>query len=116
MKLNHMRHQKDRATLIDFLHSRLLAILLTAPVAYTANGAETLWSIGQKDQSSAELALGAGHPDQDFIHRFPQDPFYIVGQSSPAHDWPAIQPGSYDAWANARAHTFNIIFGMNKAV
>ncbi|MGC9943464.1 MAG: polysaccharide lyase family protein [Verrucomicrobiota bacterium] len=116
MKLNHKRDQTGRATLIQFLHSGLLAVLLAGPVTYTANGAETLWSIGQKDQSSAELALGAGHPDQDFIHRFPQDPFYIVGQSSPSNDWPAIQPGSYDAWANARAHTFNIIFGMDQAV
>lgn len=112
-----MRHQTARLARTEFFRLWLLAILFAAPVvAHAADAVETLWSIGQTDQSSAELALGAAHPDQDFIRRFPQDPFFIIGQSSPANDWPAIQPGSYDAWANARAHTFNIIFGVKQPV
>ncbi len=71
-----------------------------------------LWSIGQKDQTSADLALGADHPDQGFTQRFPQDPLFIVGQSDPAKDWPAIQPGPQDGWAGSRVHTFTIAFGL----
>lgn len=111
-----MRHQPHRARRTKLPGVWLLAILLLAPGVHRANASQTLWSIGQTDQSSADLALGTAHPDQDFIRRFPEDPFFIVGLSSSANDWPAIQPGSMDAWANARAHTFNIIFGMNHSV
>jgi hypothetical protein len=90
--------------------------LLVLTLAPSANAAETLWSIGQTDQSSADLALGANHPDQEFIHKFPQDPFFIIGRSDSKNDWPAIQPGPADAWANQRTHTFTIAFGLGTPV
>src|SRR5258708_5786940 len=69
---------------------------------------ETLWSIGQTDQSSADLALGINHPDREFIHKFPRDPFFVIGKSDPAQDWPGIQPGPRDTWGNRQTHTFSI--------
>jgi alpha-mannosidase len=90
--------------------------LFAFTLAPSANAGETLWNIGQVDQSSADLALGANHPDKEFIRSFPQDPFFIVGKSDPRHDWPAIQPGPVDAWANSGTHTFTVAFGLNAPV
>jgi alpha-mannosidase len=90
--------------------------LFAFTLARSANASETLWSIGQVDQSSADLALGANRPDQKFIRTFPQDPFFIVGKSDPRQDWPGIQPGPADSWANALTHTFTIAFGLKAPV
>ncbi len=116
MNLHLKRIQTTRAVGLGLVRLWFLAVLLLAIITRPAFAVETLWAIGQTDQSDADLALGAGHPDQDFNRKFPEDLFYIIGQSSASNDWPAIQPGSYDSWADSRAHTFNVIFGINQPV
>jgi hypothetical protein len=97
-------------------HSVCFVALFLLMFAGSANASETLWSIGQVDQSSAELALGANNPDREYIQKFPQDPFFIIGKSDPRQDWPAIQPGPVDSWANSGTHTFSIAFGLTAPV
>ena len=46
------------------------------------------------------------------FRQFKSDGFFVVGESSPARDWPYVQPGPTDAWAGSRAHTFTILFGV----
>jgi alpha-mannosidase len=92
-----------------------IALSVLTP-AHSANADGTLWSIGQVDRSSADLALGANRPEEGFMTRFPQDPFFIIGKSDPKHDWPGIQPGPMDAWANSRMHSFTIVFGLKAPV
>jgi alpha-mannosidase len=70
-----------------------------------------LWQIGKADNHTAEFALGpADHPQ--FIGQYPQGAIYIVGQSDPKKDWPYIQPGPADVWANSKSHTFTILFAL----
>jgi hypothetical protein len=47
---------------------------------------------------------------------FPTDPFFIVGKSVAAHDWPAVHPGEADTWGGSLSHTFSIAFGLKAKV
>ena len=93
-----------------------LAALLTALAVCSVGASEVLWSIGQTDQTSADLALGATRPNLTYAEAFRTDPLFIVGRSTAAHDWPAIQPGENEAWAGSQSHTFSIAFGLKAAV
>jgi hypothetical protein len=75
----------------------------------SAGGAKTLWQIGAKDASASELALGPNGYSQ-----FSDDPVFIVGVSDAKKDWPYVQPGPNDAWANARRHDFSICFALKQ--
>ncbi|MCA9449682.1 MAG: hypothetical protein KC931_21355, partial [Candidatus Omnitrophica bacterium] len=68
--------------------------------AVTAGGLETLWEIGQSDNSAAEFYLAPNGFEQ-----FPPDPVYIIGISDPARDWPYAQPGPVDYWGGRKDHT-----------
>lgn len=65
----------------------------------------TLWEIGTFDRKKDEL-----YPHRDYA----QDPFYIVGLSTPEKDWPQRHTGPLDLWAGGRAHTFTICFDLAK--
>ena len=93
-------------THIRYSSAILLALTLLAGVAH----AETLWSIGQKDSSYADLAI-AGKFDE-YNARFPNDVAFVVGRSKPGKDWPFIQPGPSDVWAGSRTHPFRIEFDL----
>jgi len=72
---------------------------------------KTLWTIGQPNGSVADLALDAA----DFVKyptRFPVGPRYVVGRSTPGHDWPHVHPGPLDTWAGGQPHTFTVTFGL----
>ncbi len=84
--------------------------------------AQTVWSIGEKDNSAAEFALA---PDKyaDFLKNdFGwEDRYYIIGLSKPEKDFPYILPGTSDVWAGSlsmaglRTQEINILFRMKKA-
>ncbi len=93
----------------------LIALLISIFVRST-DASQVLWSIGQTDQTSADLALGASHPNLTYAQAFRMDPLFVVGKSTAAHDWPAIQPGENEAWAGSQSHTFSIAFGLKAAV
>jgi len=84
----------------------LLALMSTAFFA----GADVLWSAGQADNDTADLALGP-----DGYHGFQDDAYFIVGRSSAEKDWPYVQPGPMDAWAGSRPHTYTVAFSLGEA-
>jgi hypothetical protein len=74
--------------------------------------AETLWQIGTFNLSSGEFNQGAAGPPL-FGWRFPKGELvYVVGQSDPAKDWPAYQPGSANGQAGFTAHPYTIQFEL----
>ena len=83
--------------------------------AVTLVQAQTIWKIGEKDNSAAEFALA---PDNyaDFLKEdFGwEDKFYIIGLSDPKNDFPYVLPGTADAWAAPscpyRTQELNILF------
>jgi alpha-mannosidase len=70
-----------------------------------------IWQIGKPDNDTAEFALGRDTSDQYSV-MFPNDAFFVAGQSDPEKDWPYIQPGPADVWAGGKSHTFTILFGL----
>lgn len=91
-------------------------LLLLAVGAYAAVAEETapdttvLWSMGVRDGSGAELALGP-----DGWERFSKDADYLVGLSRPEKDWPFIHPGPFDSWAGDKPHAFRVLFHLARA-
>ena len=90
--------------------STAAAILLTA--ASVASGAETVvWQIGKPDRSYKEFAIAGDYPS--YARKFLAKPVvFEVGRSDPAADWPFIQPGPVDSWAQSRLHPRTIRFQM----
>ena len=86
----------------------LLAVTLLAGVAH----AETLWSIGQKDSSYADLAI-AGKFDE-YNARFTKDVAFVVGKDEAAQKWPYVHPGPSDAWAGGCAHPYHIEWNLDR--
>jgi hypothetical protein len=68
-----------------------------------------LWEIGKFDQSSLEFNAQANLGDPHY------NPAFVVGQSDPARDWPAEQPGSENKALGGRAHPFTIVFNLHGA-
>jgi alpha-mannosidase len=73
----------------------------------TIAGRQILWTIGQRDNSSAEFAQGW------FSHAPYRNVIYRVGQSKPSSDWPSIQPADYDPEGAAQDHPFTILFPLD---
>ena len=96
---------------------KLLNLLLLAglcsgyPTAAGAADTQRLWEIGTTDRNDAEFALGP----KDYA-KFRNDGCFIVGRSDARRDWPYVHPGSDDAWAGARPHTFVVVFGIKAAL
>lgn len=86
------------------------AVLLTGILLSTRSKAEAVWSLGRDDQTYAEFALSGDYAS--FLKRFPKDPTVDVGTPDAAAGWPWIHPGSRDAWAGSRPHTFTITFDL----
>lgn len=90
--------------------------------AVTLVQAQTIWKIGEKDNSAAEFALA---PDNyaDFLKEdFGwEDKFYIIGLSDPKNDFPYVLPGTADAWAGSvnmsgiRTQELNILFRIKES-
>ncbi len=71
-----------------------------------AESPRNLWQIGKFDQSSIEFN---DHMDllDPGVH-----PTFTVGQSDPAKDWPAFQPGTANHDLGSRPHPYTIIFSL----
>lgn len=67
---------------------------------------KTLWQIGKFDQSSIEFNDHMDWRDPG-VH-----PTFTVGQSDPAKDWPASQPGTANHNFGSRAHPCTVIFKL----
>lgn len=64
-----------------------------------------LWEVGTQDNKCLEFALAPTNYDN-----YGEDPYFMVGQSSPAEDWCYIHPGPKDPWAQDIPHIFTIVF------
>lgn len=73
----------------------------------TGNQLTPLWQIGKADGSNAEFALAP-----DGYAQFKNDGFFVVGSSDAKKNWPYVQPGPVDGWAEGRPHTFVVLFGL----
>ena len=77
----------------------LRLLLICAPCRGQSS---VVWQIGKFNDSSLEFRQGAPK----------QDPVFVVGQSDPAKDWYADQPGR---GVGGRAHPFTVRFGLPQA-
>ena len=87
-----------------------LALALCTTTSLTG-AQKTLWQIGQFDTNNAEFALAPGG-----YETFEEDGRYIVGRSDSKVAWPYVHPGPEDAWAGAREHSFDVLFGVKQPV
>ena len=71
---------------------------------------QTLWQIGQFDQSSGEFTR---HYDAAAYSDPAKDPVFVIGRSNAATDWLPFQPGTANGKAGYRQHPFTIRFNLN---
>ncbi len=75
----------------------------------------TLWQIGQKDQSGSELALGP-YNYKEYNAKFGKTPIvYEIGKNNAKSDFPFVLPGPDDSWANLNARQIAIRFGIDQS-
>ena len=83
-------------------------VLLASPVLA---GEQTVWQIGKPDHSYAEFAVAGNY--QAYAAKFGRKTIiFEVGRSEAGRDWPFIQPGPTDAWANNRGRPWTIRFNL----
>lgn len=91
-----------------FARSILVSALAFISISICAAPQE-IWSIGQPDQSGAELGIFGNYGE--FSGRFPDDWRFTVGKSQ-SSDWPYVHPGPVDAWAGNKQHRLVIEFDL----
>ena len=99
----------------------LLFVLLLANLIPAAAQDKTIWSIGEADNSSAEMALAPAGSAHFLDHDFGwEDRYFLVGVSNVKKDWPYALPGPKDAWggtgptSGTRSNVLNILFGLGQ--
>lgn len=98
----------------------LLSVLIVYTMSYAnPSSNKNAWSIGVKDGSSADFALGPKDFKNFLAADFGyEDKFYLVGTSDPKKDFPYVIPGPTDTWGGTwptsgwRTHEVNILFGV----
>ncbi|MGQ8335483.1 GH92 family glycosyl hydrolase [Sunxiuqinia sp. A32] len=92
-----------------------LLILLLSYVSQAGN----IWSIGENDNSSSDLALGPSEYKKFLSRDFGfEDRYFLVGHSMAISDFPYVLPGPADTWGGTwgtsgwRTHEVNILFGL----
>jgi hypothetical protein len=91
--------------------SLCLAAVALALAAGSPCGAESVWQIGQFDNSYREFAL-ADRGYSAYPGAFPNGVVFRVGQDDPAKAFSFILPGPVDAWAGHKQHTVTITFEL----
>jgi predicted alpha-1,2-mannosidase len=96
-----------------------MALMLTTLTGVAQD--TVVWEIGEKDNSSADLALGPSGYKDFLAHDFGyEDRYFLVGYSDPRRDFPYVLPGPDDAWGGTggtsgwRTHEINILFGIER--
>jgi len=83
-----------------------VGVLLLAGMPTRVQAQAVLWQIGTFDRSAAEFNSHM-HLDDPSV-----TPTFAIGRSSPAHDWPALQPGSGNKAMGRRPHPYSILFTL----
>ncbi len=85
------------------------------------NDITVIWSIGEPDNSSSDLALGPDNFKQFLANDFGfEDKFFLAGYSEAKESFPYVIPGPVDTWGGTwhtsgwRTHQVNIFFGIEK--
>ncbi len=91
-------------------HRTILGLLIAAAAVTASSRPANLWSIGAKDNNTAEFALGP----RDY-QAYRQPGVFIVGASDAKKDWPYVQPGPSDAWGPGTPQTFEVFFFLESA-
>lgn len=99
---------------------KLLTILLIINLKLLAQGqTTTVWSIGNTDNSAADLALGPDGYKHFLANDFGyEDGYFIIGKSDAKKDFPYVLPGPDDTWGGTwstsgwRTHQNNILFNI----
>jgi predicted alpha-1,2-mannosidase len=96
----------------------LFAVQLLLYSCTTEN--ETIWQIGNNDNSAAEFSLAPDKFERFIENDFGwEDKFYLVGLSEPENDFPYVLPGPADTWGGTwptsgwRTNEINILFGTD---
>ncbi|MCY2988487.1 MAG: polysaccharide lyase family protein [Planctomycetota bacterium] len=81
-------------------------------VSSAATAAEQIvWQIGKPDGDYAEFATAGNY--RGYAAKFgAKPPVFEVGRSDPAKDWPFIQPGPVDSWAQNGGQPWTIRFTL----
>ena len=91
------------------LRSAIAVVVLSA--AWACGAEQVLWQIGKPDKSYKEFAIAGNY--HGYAGQFDRKPLvFEIGKSDPAKDWPFIQPGPVDSWAQSRAHPFTVRFDL----
>jgi predicted alpha-1,2-mannosidase len=104
--------------LIAYQMNRFIFLILL--LIHTGHAtANTIWSIGQNNNSSADLALGPRDYKKFLSKDFGfEDRYFLVGRSTAASDFPYVLPGPDDTWGGTwgtsgwRTHEINILFAL----
>ena len=83
-------------------------LLMSTPILLYASQ-NTLWQIGQFDQSSEEF----GSSFSIIPIGLPPDPIFDVSKNDWKKDWAGFHPGSSNGQARGRKHPFTIVFNLD---
>lgn len=97
----------------------LFSLLLMTFFTLFAKADKTLWKIGEKDNSSAELALGPSEYTKFLANDFGyEDRYFLVGTSDANKEFSYVLPGPADQWGGTggtsgwRTHDATILFNL----
>lgn len=81
--------------------------------------ADVVWTIGKRDKSSADLALGPSDYKKFLSKDFGfEDRYFLIDKSNAKEEFPYVLPGPSDTWGGTwgtsgwRTHEVNILFGV----
>ncbi len=101
-------------------HASVRSVALSIPGLFLmvlAASAEpsVVWQIGKFDEASLEFRTGLATDPAAAVMSPDKFPVFVVGQSDPAKDWYAYQPGTSNGKAGFRAHPFSVRFELPQA-
>lgn len=103
------------------MNKKLLPFFVLLCFSTFAVTAKEIWSIGNADDSGADLALGPSDYKKFLANDFGyEDRFFLVGTSIGKTDFPYVLPGPDDTWGGTwgtsgwRTHQANILFNIGK--
>ncbi|GHU98283.1 hypothetical protein FACS1894159_00520 [Bacteroidia bacterium] len=118
----------DRGQLLDLqqvARERMKAkrVITASTIASTPlpEGGKVAWSIGKKDNSSDDLALGPNRYREFLANDFGfEDKNFVIGVDDPRTRFPYVLPGPADFWGGTwptsgwHTHQLNILFSVDK--
>lgn len=97
----------------------LFSLLLITLFPFFVKADKTLWKIGEKDNSSAELALGPSEYTKFLANDFGyEDRYFLIGKSDVNKEFSYVLPGPADQWGGTggtsgwRTHDTTILFNL----